>query len=149
MQGWTRGPSHRPRSKRCPETDAQAPRPLPSQRASRRSRKRAACALSRQRRINAVSPRAAVHVGNSGPHGKQWIFMGFNGSIWSAADFRDFWLPQGGSVPELFSAPAAVDKSVTSESLVLEIGKLRDDRIKIVCRPAAELAGIEQVGIGD
>src|SRR3954454_7397419 len=29
MREWKHGPSHRPRSKRCPETDALAPRALP------------------------------------------------------------------------------------------------------------------------
>ena len=63
---WTRGPSRRPRSARCPETDALAPRPLPVRSARAiRSRTRVVTRAPRPGFELRVSPRATAYVGNS------------------------------------------------------------------------------------
>src|SRR5438874_13392781 len=80
MRGSRRGLSHRPRSVRCPETDALAPRPLPVRSAQSVLRGRTYSRVHRVRvRIKGLVPRATACVGNSTLCGIQWDFMGFNG----------------------------------------------------------------------
>src|SRR5206468_10726021 len=113
MREWKRGTSHRPRSKRCPETDAQAPRLLPvSQRKRTRSRKRASSHAPRHCQINGLAPRAtAMLVTQPAPgyNGFSWDIVGLHGITWIHGLFRRAFVP-------LQPSPAvsdAVDKSVT------------------------------------
>src|SRR3569623_301119 len=93
MQEWTRGTSHRPRSVRCPETDALAPpRSLPV-RASASVRERTLSRTVRVRlRINGSAPTlrgVLVTQQVAGYNGILWVRMGFHG-FWriSAAEYR-------------------------------------------------------------
>src|SRR3954451_20979191 len=86
MREWRRGPLHRPRSVRCPETDALAPRPLPVRSARAVPR---GCAPSRTAfgSNQRVSPRATAFVGNSTLCGIQSDFVGFHGYNMENAGF--------------------------------------------------------------
>ena len=115
---WTRGPSRRPRSARCPETDALAPRPLPVRSAQlSRSRMRGIAAHRVRLRIQRVSPRATADVGNSTACGIQWDFMGFHGQYMGNARISAAFqacLTARSCLVLARSTP--VDKSVDSES---------------------------------
>src|SRR3954470_780109 len=91
MTGWRRAPSHRPRSARCPETDALAPRPLPVRSAQTVLRGGTSSRAHRVRvRIKGLLPAlqpVLVTQGFAGYNGILWVFMG---NDWEVADFRDF-----------------------------------------------------------
>src|SRR3954469_4511706 len=113
MTGWRRGPSHRPRSVRCPETDALAPRPLPVRSAQTVLRGRTCSRAHRVRvRIKGLVPAlqpVLVTQGFAGYNGILWVFMGRS---WKTADYCDFqWAAKARcSRPVLALNP--VDKSV-------------------------------------
>src|SRR5690242_6902648 len=87
MRGWKRGLSHRPRSKRCPETDALAPLTLPF------AAQTSPVAGVRHRRAfhvrlpdDWVSP-ALPSVSNSRGGGIQWDFVGLHGHFREKLEF--------------------------------------------------------------
>ena len=88
MTEWRRGPFRRPRSKRCPETDALAPpQQLPVRSARAISRGHASSRAHRVRVQNNGQPRATASVGNSSRCGIQWDSMGFYGQFVGNAGF--------------------------------------------------------------
>src|SRR3954451_1072439 len=91
MTEWRRGPSHRPRSVRCLETDALAPRPLPVRSAQTVLRGRTYSRAHRVRvrikgLVHALQP-VLVTQGLAGYNGILWVFMGNN---WKTADSCEF-----------------------------------------------------------
>src|SRR5437667_12001098 len=76
--------------------------------------------------------------------------MGLDGL---AADFRGFLVQRTRNVPGLFRASRPVDKSVVfptrRESVPLESGKLREEPVEVVRRSSVQMAGVEEIGIGD
>src|SRR5215212_1326223 len=91
MRGSTRGPWHRPRSKRCPETDAQAPRPLPVARepsiADARHRVRSTSSGPVKGSPPALQPVLVTQRG-AGYNGILWVYVGLEAKLWISAVFR-------------------------------------------------------------
>src|SRR5438270_10217805 len=78
--------------------------------------------------------------------------VGFRGTLWDfmrSAGFLRFCCGLGRAWYWDSLVRGPVDKSVTSESLPLEIGKSRNQGIKVMGGAAAKLVGADEVGVGD
>src|SRR5256885_10320393 len=150
MREWTRGPSHRPRSAHCPETDALAPRqtlPVRCARAMVRgcAPSRAPRSISNQR----VSPRAPemlVTQRLAGYNGFSWELMGIHGK------WRIFGAFRRASVALFLACSSGQTLWISlwsSESLRLERCKFGDEAIEIMHGFSSATIGVDEIGVGD